>query len=737
MLGSFTTLGLSLAVGVAVAIPSVGSDGVAARPGKGLVRDSLRALDKLVTGRDRCRRLDAADGDTEDGIRLPYVFCDDGVPPEGGGPRAIPVPVKYHGARSGNDWRGLPPPAAGQEVADAAAAYDLRPERGNRISLDVNVTLPAERAPRAGRPVIVFMHGCCGGSKDDWEATHVDAGHEHWHHSNAWFAARGYVVVTFTARGFRDSQNRGSTGTTQLASRRFEINDYQYLAGLLADHDRARRRSGHRPIFDINPRKIGFVGGSYGGGQAWLALTDPTWRSPVHRVPMKLGAVVAKYGWTDLVEALVPSGHYLDRNQTGTSAVAPTDPAKAPSGRPIGVEKQTIVSGLYATGNLVTADHTTFPDYLHEAILRLQQGEPYDGDPTLESAFQQFVSDRSAYFQQSFWRRVANGLRVPLFAAGAWTDPLFPAIETVRFYNKLISLQRNYPVVAYFGDYQHLYAANKPKEWADLCGNDHHVCALGDYRRAAGQLNLNHAPSRVRKGINTRINRFLDHFLKDRGERPAFDVTATTTICGANATEAYPADEPGVEYRAPSWRALSPEIVAFEWTPGESTNSMALDQHAPPSDPVYRERSAADPNQCYTTEESDPGPGVVQVTSGELATPLTLMGLPTLRMTYTATGSDYWVAARLFDATPSGTMTMVTRGVCRVNETAAPEVDCSVFDLFGNGWTFEAGHRLVLEITQADTPFLRRDNFPSTLDIDAVRLELPVTSDALEHDFRR
>lgn len=724
---------------VAVALTSGVSprgDGVlAARPGKGLVHDSLRALDKLVTGRDRCRRLDAADGTTDDGIRLPYVFCDDGIPPEGGGPRAIPVPVKYHASANGNDWRGLPPPAAGQEVVEATAAYDLRPERGNRISLDVDVTLPATRAPRHGRPVVVFMHGCCGGKKSDWEAATVDASNEHWHHSNAWFAARGYVVMTFTARGFRDAENRGSTGTTQLASRRFEINDYQYLVGLLADHDRARRRSKHRPIFDINPRKVAFVGGSYGGGQAWLALTDPTWRSPVHRVRMKLGAVVAKYGWTDLVEALVPSGHYLDRDQTGTSVVAPTDPAKAPSGNPIGVEKQSIVSGLYATGNLVATNHTTFPDYMHEAILRLQQGEPYDGDPTLEKVFAQFISDRSAYFQRSFWRRVADGLRVPLFAAGAWTDPLFPAIETVRFYNKLVSLQPKYPVVAYFGDYQHLYAANKPKEWGDLCGSDHHVCTLGDYGRP-GKLNLNRSPSRVRKGINSRINDFLDYFLKNRGRRPASNVSATTTICPANATETYPVDEPGVEYRAPSWRRLAPQVVTFDWTAGESTTSMSFDEHAPPSDPVFRERSASDPAQCYTTGTSDPGPGVVQLMSEELAQPLTLLGLPTLRLTYAASGTDYWIAARLFDAAPSGTMTMVTRGVCRVNETAAPEVDCSVFDLFGNGWRFEAGHRLVLEITQGDSPFLRRNNFPSTIDIERARLELPVTSGALEHDFR-
>ena len=78
--------------------------------------------------------------------------------------------------------------------------------------------------------MIVMMHGCCGGNKTSWEADTVDAARREWHYNNAWFASRGYVVVTYTARGFVNNQNRGSTGETQLDSRSFEINDYQALA---------------------------------------------------------------------------------------------------------------------------------------------------------------------------------------------------------------------------------------------------------------------------------------------------------------------------------------------------------------------------------------------------------------------------------------------------------------------------------------------------------------------------
>ena len=49
---------------------------------------------------------------------------------------------------------------------------------------------------------------------------------------------------------------------------------------------------------------------SVGGGVAWLALTDPVWKSPRKRIEMSLAAVAPKYGWSDLTHALVPNGRY-------------------------------------------------------------------------------------------------------------------------------------------------------------------------------------------------------------------------------------------------------------------------------------------------------------------------------------------------------------------------------------------------------------------------------------------
>jgi predicted acyl esterase len=711
-----------------------------------LVAESLSALGGLVS-KDNCVLHDAADDDVGNGTELPFVECDDGVPASGGDAAGIPVPAKYAFDADGNDWTGLPAPATAEEAAEADAIDDIQPEEGNRITLDVDVTLPPSakvarefeldvptlKKPKGGFPVIVLMHGCCGGDKTSWEATTADAEREHWHHSSAWWASQGYVVVTYTARGFRNSDEAGSTGTTQLDSRRYEINDYQYLVGLLADHDAGRRASGDGPLLSINPKRIGAVGGSYGGGFSWLALTDPAWKSPASGRSMKLAAVVPKYGWTDLVEALVPSGHYRDTapGDDSSTVVAPTNATEAPSRRPVGVMKQSIVAGLYATGNNPSGNHTTFPQYIHDAIVRLQQGEPYD-DEQIEMLLDTFLNDRSAYYQGSFWKAVKKGLEVPLFAVGTWTDPLFPTIETLRFYNKLKSLNPEYPVQAYFGDYQH-FVANKAKEWGDLCGDDHHVCTLEDFRNDDGDLDFGKAPARVRKGINTRINAFLDHFLKGKGRRPKMNVSATTTICAANATDKYPVEEPGPEYRSATWRGLAPESFTFGWEGGGLVSSAAVDAHAAEGDPVFRDRQS---DKCYTTNQTNPGLGIAHLASEPLAAEMTLMGLPELELDYDTTDEEFWVGARLMDEDPEGNLTLVSRGYCKFNGATDPDATCHNFDLLGNAWIFGKDHRVVVEVSQSDSPFLRKSNSPTSMTLNSANVTLPLAPPSRRRDFR-
>ena len=133
------------------------------------------------------------------------------------------VPQRYDG------YAGLP-----RRVSpDPDAGADSR----GFIALDANVALPDRRRhprPLGGYPLIVLLHGCCPGSKNEWRGT-IDARGERWHYNDAWFAARGYVVLSYTSRGFVNERGRGSTGESQFGHRAYEVNDLQYLAGLLAE----------------------------------------------------------------------------------------------------------------------------------------------------------------------------------------------------------------------------------------------------------------------------------------------------------------------------------------------------------------------------------------------------------------------------------------------------------------------------------------------------------------------
>jgi predicted acyl esterase len=161
-----------------------------------------------------------------------------------------------------------------------------------------------------------------------------------------------------------------------------------------------------------------------------------------------------------------------------------------------------------------------------------------------------------------------------------------------------------------------------------------------------------------------------------------------------------------------------------------TTTSAAVDGHAT-GDPVANNGTA----ECTSPQDPNPGPGVVQLVGEPIAKPFTLMGIPKVKLDFSATGNDYWLTARLYDQTPEGDLLFVTRGVCRFSD-AAPDATCTTFDLWGNAWTFGKDHRLVMELSQADTPTFRRDNLPSSLEFSSVEVTLPVAPKSLRRDFR-
>ena len=671
------------------------------------------------------------------------IACDDGVPEAGGananegGASAVTVPAKYRG------YKGLP-----KRAADAASLPGA--DSKGRVALDVAVTLPSRPAKGRGFPVIFMMHGCCAGSKSGWQADEFDAPGERWHYSDSWFAARGYAVVTYTARGFVDGNGHGSTGETQLDSRSYEINDYQQLACQVT-------KTARRGKFDdlgsnrvrIDPRRVVVTGGSYGGGFSWLAMTDPRWRCPgkaqAGRQRMKVAAVAPKYGWTDLVNSLTPTGSHSQMpgqlpDFSGCDS-GPVDLGGEPCGdpAPVGAVKRSIVAGLYASGKTGVppgSSHTTFSPSMDEAIACLEGVyPPAPGDPgcanTFSSTLPEFLRERSAYYQNRFFRKAKRHRRwrVPVWNAAAFTDPLFPPIEHVRMVNRLRAIAPSYPVQTYQGDFQH-FVQNKAKEWGDVCESDgdRHVCRSEEFVNG-----FNRAPqNRESVGATTMLNQFIDHYARPFGNRhqrrPRFNVTAALQICPENAGDR-PPDEPGPRFTARTFSGLARGALRLNLAGSQTTTSLAAPNlHAAIADPVFNQ--AANSRRC-APGSGPPGPGVASYTSEPLDSRRTLIGPTRVDVAFSIAPASVVGAqlnARIYDVAPDGSAVLVDRGprALSSDETEAGQV---TFWTHGNGWRFERGHSVRIELAQDDDPFVHRTDSPaglSSMNLSEVHLTLPV-----------
>src|SRR4051794_5829445 len=315
--------------------------------------------------------------------------------------------------------------------------------------LDATLTLPTKKAPRRGRPLVVFLHGLLADKSEYLAKTTDGAGsYKTVHWNNRWFAAHGYAVLNYSARG-----HGASGGEINLASKDIEVRDARTLASAVVDA---------RALARVDGTRLAVLGSSYGGGQAWLLLTTRPagsalpygqWRSPGGHL-VRLVALVPQYTWTDLVQSLVPNGRQSSR--------AVVDPRTANT--PLGVPKITLIDGFLASAG------SRLPQEAYGWLARTTAGEPYEGDPSVDDAKRALSIDRSAYFQDAYFHALANGQvrPVPVLAAQGVTDPIFSALEAVRMYRRLRAARPTYPIGMWFGDLEHLTALAKERELRDV-----------------------------------------------------------------------------------------------------------------------------------------------------------------------------------------------------------------------------------------------------------------------------
>jgi len=557
------------------------------------------------------------------------------------------------------------------------------------VPLDTDLTMPAGTTPAGGYPLIVMMHGW-GASKGYWESSDfcTTSSWDACNYNNVWFANRGYAVLTYTARGFHgscgpDSPNAASLacarGWTHLSDLRYEVHDTQYLAGLLVDAGTAMPG-------------VGVTGLSYGGGQAWLLAmmadrvmnTDGSlspWTSPLG-TPLGIAAAVPKYGWSDLADALQPNG----RSSDGLLV------SNGDRKNPFGIEKKSYVDFFFTDGQTTaryappgvdpTADLTTW-------YAEISAGETPAQSTYAPGILAQITQFRSAYYQDGLIASdIATKKETPVFDVQGWTDSLFPESQAASMVEKLRAADPAWPAFMYASDLGHPLANNaKSSEW---------------------------------RVINQAATAFLDlHVKHSGGSDPAAIYQEQVVTCDSSAGDVYTGNTIG---------APSPGRVRFESTGTRHVTASAPTDAAGgvATDPIAFAAAHGSNGGCVQLAVNPPDGGASTSWTFPVCSGFTMLGEPSLRLATTIVGTDAEVNSRLWDVAPDGTATLVTRGAYRWTGTPGPAT--IAYALHGSGWSFTAGHTLRIQVTQNDAPYLRPDNYASSVSYAAVKLTLPVTA---------
>jgi hypothetical protein len=229
--------------------------------------------------------------------------------------------------------------------------------------------------------------------------------------------------------------------------------------------------------------------------------------------------------------------------------------------------------------------------------------------------------------------------------------------------------------------------------------------------------------------VTTRLNRFVDHYARPSGDanapQPAFDVTAELQVCDQNAAASGVApDEPGQQFTAPTFAALAPNALTLD-LPGSqvTTSTTGPNLHALHADPVYNQQANA--SKCVV-ETDAAGAGVATYDSQPLASAQTMIGATSVTANFAPNPVDgLELNARLYDVFPDGSAVLVDRGSRRIS-VAEGQSGTVTFELNGNAWRFDPGHRVRVELAQDDEPSIAASTVPSSLALSGVRLRLPV-----------
>ena len=240
-----------------------------------MVRYSVVALFVVLFASSACERQPTGPGIAQPQLRagLAAAAADQGPPSPPPGGFASDT-YQTEGPYTGREYAkpGLKCDAANDgRTCDGYLASDV-----DGTLLDARLQIPQGPGPF---PLVVLLHGYAGsktGSGDIADALLAD----------------GYVVLRYSARGFGNSWGR-----VNLADLSVELGDLRSMIAAVVDHGG----------YHVDPGAVAVTGASYGGGQSWLALVQPTFTTP-RGATVRIRAVVPIVPWSDLLYSLAPNG---------------------------------------------------------------------------------------------------------------------------------------------------------------------------------------------------------------------------------------------------------------------------------------------------------------------------------------------------------------------------------------------------------------------------------------------
>lgn len=475
----------------------------------------------------------------------------------------------------------------------------------------------------------------------------------------------GYAVLRYSARGFGESW-----GKVNLSDLFVELRDFQSVVSRVVEQHAC----------DLDAQAVAVTGASYGGGQSWLAAAEPVFKRTSSSPEVRIRTVIPIVPWSDLLFALLPNG----RTRQSFDG--------------LGGLKLSYVNALYFSGIREPDEgpqpyYVNYPAYLASWHAWLNASEPTTADPTGKQIVDGLAGYRSIWWQEGFWSAVAVN-RVPVFQVQGLTDDLFTLDEAKRMLLALKTVDAAYPIASYFGDLGHPRASNKS-------GEVDYVLGL--------------------------IRDWLAYYLKGEGAQPPLGIYAAITR---------PRDEafnPGNVITAGTYSELATSTVSEKF-PG---SALLVNPASDPLggffwDPLIMEAAGELKPYDLPAEASgvvDKGAAVYEVEAAALdrGNPVIIAGQPAVTFVASTLAPRVQLNVRLFDVAPDGSRTIITRGTYTLDRSVATigEVKVTVTTA-GNVYMLPNNHRLRLEISNLDTPYITPGRIPSATRISNVRLRVPL-----------